>query len=92
MIKNNLTKRSKSVQLYKDSGSMLLERFYKTLETGLLIDPVALPSSDEYYIWVKLKEKFPDITLGEACEALNLEGYTDYVGMLKSTIDESDSA
>ena len=56
MIKNNLTKRSKSVQLYKDSGSMLLERFYKTLETGLLVDPVALPSSDEYYIWVKLKE------------------------------------
>ena len=53
---------------------------------------MALPSSDEYYIWVKLKEKFPDITLGEACEALNLEGYTDYVGMLKSTIDESDSA
>jgi len=92
VIKNNLTKRSKSVQLYKDSGSMLLERFYKTLETGLLIDPVALPSSDEYYIWVKLKEKFPDITLGEACEALNLEGYTDYVGMLKSTIDESNSA
>ena len=92
MIKNNLTKRSKSVQLYKDSGSMLLERFYKTLETGLLIDPVALPSSDEYYIWVKLKEKFPDITLGEACEALNLEGYTDYVGMQKSPIDESDSA
>ena len=41
---------------------------------------------------LELKEKFPDITLGEACEALNLEGYTDYVGMLKSTIDESNSA
>ena len=83
MKKNNLTNTDKSVQLYTDSGKRLLERFYKTLESGVPVDPLNLPTSDEYYIWVALREIFPgDLPLGKVCEALRLEKYTDNMGSL----------
>ena len=53
MKKNNLTNKDKSIQLYSDSGKYLLERFYAVLEQGFLVDPLSLPTSDQYYIWVR---------------------------------------
>ena len=84
MKKNNLTKRDKYIQLYSDSGKRLLERFYKKLKRGSLVDPLTLPTSDEYYIWVALRERLSPryITLGEVCKALRMEGYTDNTGRL----------
>tara|TARA_R110000751_G_scaffold135407_1_gene238182 strand:+ start:256 stop:600 length:345 start_codon:yes stop_codon:yes gene_type:complete len=82
--KNSLTKGTKSVQLYKDTGKLLLERFYWSLRTGELIDPIDLPTSDVYYIWVALKERLadPNLPLGRVAESLYLEGYTDHNGNL----------
>ena len=84
IAKNSLTNDVKSVKLYKDSGKLLLERFYWTLRTGELINPIELPTSDVYYIWVALKEKLddPGLSLGNVAEALYLEKYTDIFGNL----------
>ena len=84
--KNNLTNKDKSIQLYSDSGRYLLERFYAVLEQGFLVDPLSLPTSDQYYIWVRLREMFPsrNLTLGEVCKMLREEGFTDGKGILTS--------
>jgi|TARA_R100001224_G_scaffold62319_1_gene37209 hypothetical protein len=86
MRKNNLTNKTKSIQLYSDSGKFLLERFYRVMEQGFLVDPLTLPSHTEYYTWVALREKFPcrRLKLGEVCKLLREEGYTDSKGILKS--------
>jgi hypothetical protein len=86
MKKNNLTNKDKSIQLYSDSGRYLLERFYAVLEQGFLVDPLSLPTSDQYYIWVRLREMFPsrNLTLGEVCKMLREEGFTDGKGILTS--------
>ena len=78
--KNNLTNKQKLVQLYSESGVRLLERFYDTLKTGKLVDPLEIVSSDVYYTWVHLRETMPggkDITLGQVVRALHLEGHLD---------------
>ena len=78
--KNNLTNKQKLVQLYSESGVRLLERFYDTLNTGKLVDPLEIVSSDVYYTWVHLRETMPggkDITLGQVVRALHLEGHLD---------------
>jgi len=80
-----LTSSRESVQLFNDTGVRLLERFYDSLKTGELVDPIDIPSSDQYYIWVALKSRFPGITLGEAAAALYLEGYTSLKGSLLLT-------
>ena len=82
--KNSLTNNIKSVQLYKDTGKLLLERFYWSLRTGELIDPIDLPTSDVYYIWIALKLRLSDPTLplGKVAESLYLEGYTNRNGNL----------
>jgi len=92
MQKNNLTNKSKSIQLYSDSGNYLLERFYRVLERGFLIDPLSLPTSDQYYIWVALREMFPsrNLTLGKVCRLLREEGYTDSKGILSSEEEEEE--
>ena len=80
MSKNNLTTQQKLVQLYSESGVRLLERFYDTLKTGKLVDPLEIVSSDVYYTWVHLRETMPggkDITLGQVVRALHLEGHLD---------------
>ena len=80
MSKNNLTNQQKLVQLYSESGVRLLERFYDTLKTGKLVDPLEIVSSDVYYTWVHLRETMPggkDITLGQVVRALHLEGHLD---------------
>ena len=80
MSKNNLTNKQKLVQLYSESGVRLLERFYDTLKTGKLVDPLEIVSSDVYYTWVHLRETMPggkDITLGQVVRALHLEGHLD---------------
>lgn len=86
MKKNNLTNKDKYIQLYSDSGKYLLERFYAVLEQGFLVDPLSLPTSDQYYIWVRLRELFPfrNLTLGEVCRLLREEGYTNSKGILES--------
>ena len=90
--KNSLTNDTKSVQLYKDTGKLLLERFYWSLRTGELIDPIDLPTSDIYYIWVALKERLadPNLPLGRVAESLYLEGYTDRNGNLILKDDDDD--
>ena len=78
--KNNLTNKQKLVQLYSESGVRLLERFYDTLKTGKLVDPLEIVSSDVYYTWVHIRETMPggkDITLGQVVRALHLEGHLD---------------
>ena len=78
--KNNLTNKQKLVLLYSESGVRLLERFYDTLKTGKLVDPLEIVSSDVYYTWVYLRETMPggnDITLGQVVRALHLEGHLD---------------
>ena len=78
--KNNLTNKQKLVQLYSESGVRLLERFYDSLKTGQLVDPLEIVSSDVYYTWVHLRETMPggkDITLGQVVRALHLEGHLD---------------
>ena len=80
MSKNNLTNKQKLVQLYSESGVRLLERFYDSLKTGQLVDPLEIVSSDVYYTWVHLRETMPggkDITLGQVVRALHLEGHLD---------------
>ena len=92
--KNSLTNDTKSVQLYKDTGKLLLERFYWSLRTGELIDPIDLPTSDIYYIWVALKERLadPNLPLGRVAESLYLEGYTDRDGNLILKDDDDGSS
>lgn len=78
--KNNLTNKQKLVQLYSESGVRLLERFYDSLKTGQLVDPLEIVSSDVYYTWVHIRETMPggkDITLGQVVRALHLEGHLD---------------
>ena len=80
MSKNNLTNKQKLVQLYSESGVRLLERFYDSLKTGQLVDPLEIVSSDVYYTWVHIRETMPggkDITLGQVVRALHLEGHLD---------------
>ncbi len=80
MTKNNLTSKQKLVQLYSESGVGLLERFYGSLKTGQLVDPLEIVSSDVYYTWVHLRETMPGgehITLGQVVRALHLEGHLD---------------
>jgi len=90
--KNSLTNNIKSVQLYKDTGKLLLERFYWSLRTGELIDPIDLPTSDVYYIWIALKLRLSDPTLplGKVAESLYLEGYTNRNGNLIYYYDDDD--
>ena len=90
--KNSLTNNIKSVQLYKDTGKLLLERFYWSLRTGELIDPIDLPTSDVYYIWIALKLRLSDPTLplGKVAESLYLEGYTNRNGNLIYYDDDDD--
>lgn len=90
MKKNNLTNNDKYIQLYSDSGKYLLERFYSVLEKGFLVDPLTLPTSDEYYIWVALKERFPSrhLKLGEVCRLLREEGITNDKGVLIEDVEE----
>ena len=78
--KNNLTNKQKLVQLYSESGVRLLERFYDTLKTGKLVEPLEIVSSDGYYTWVHLRETMPGgkgITRGQGVRALHLEGHLD---------------
>ena len=73
-------------QYFHQLQAFLLERFYRVMEQGFLVDPLTLPSHTEYYTWVALREKFPcrRLTLGEVCKLLREEGYTDSKGILKS--------
>ena len=93
--KNNLTNKQKLVQLYSESGVRLLERFYDTLKTGKLVDPLEIVSSDVYYTWVHLRETMPggnDITLGQVVRALHLEGHLDErTGMFWRPDEEEES-
>ena len=93
--KNNLTNKQKLVQLYSESGVRLLERFYDTLKTGKLVDPLEIVSSDVYYTWVHLREPMPggkDITLGQVVRALHLEGHLDErTGMFWRPDEEEES-
>ena len=93
--KNNLTNKQKLVQLYSESGVRLLERFYDTLKTGKLVDPLEIVSSDVYYTWVYLRETMPggkDITLGQVVRALHLEGHLDErTGMFWRPDEEEES-
>ena len=92
--KNSMTNSRKLVELYNETGMRLLERFYDTLKTGELIDPVRLPSSDVYYIWVYLRENMPggdDLKLGDVARALHLEGHLDpRTGMLRGTSEDDE--
>ena len=91
--KNNLTNKQKLVQLYSESGVRLLERFYDTLKTGKLVDPLEIVSSDVYYTWVHLRETMPggkDITLGQGVRALHLEGHLDERTGMSWRPDEED--
>jgi len=94
--KNSLTSKQKLVQLYSESGVRLLERFYDSLKTGKLVDPLELVSSDVYYTWVHLRETMPggkQITLGQVVRALHLEGHLDEsTGMFHLPEEESPGA
>ena len=89
-----MTNSRKLVELYSETGVRILERFYDTLKTGELIDPVRLPSSDVYYIWVYLRENMPggdDLKLGDVARALHLEGHLDpRTGMLRGTSEDDE--
>ena len=90
-----MTNSRKLVELYSETGVRILERFYDTLKTGELIDPVKLASSDVYYIWVYLRENMPgggELKLGDVARALDLEGHLDpTTGMLRGSLEEDES-
>ena len=90
-----MTNSRKLVELYSETGVRILERFYDTLKTGELIDPVKLASSDVYYIWVYLRENMPggdEVKRGDVARALDLEGHLDpATGMLRGTLEEDES-
>ena len=94
--KNSLTNKQKLVQLYSESGVRLLERFYDSLKTGQLVDPLEIVSSDVYYTWVHLRETMPggkEITLGQVVRALHLEGHLDErTGMFWRPDEEEDES
>ena len=89
-----MTNSRKLVELYSETGVRILERFYDTLKTGELIDPVKLASSDVYYIWVYLRENMPgggELKLGDVARALDLEGHLDpATGMLRGSLEENE--